>query len=89
MLLPILDKASKSPDPQWGKEELPYICFQIHNETYAYYKEQVIICSVADPDPGSGAFFTPGSGILDVQKVRIRDEQTRSYFRKIRNHYLG
>jgi hypothetical protein len=26
------------------------------------------MCSVADPDPGSGAFLPPGSGI------RIRDE---------------
>ncbi len=23
-------------------------------------------CSVADPDPGSGAFLTPGSGIPDL-----------------------
>jgi hypothetical protein len=28
--------------------------------------------SVADPDPGSGAFLTPGSGIQDEQKTRIR-----------------
>jgi hypothetical protein len=30
--------------------------------------------SIADPDPGSGAFLTPGSGI------RIRVEQPESYF---------
>jgi hypothetical protein len=30
--------------------------------------------NVADPDPGSGAFLTPpGSGILDGEKIRIRD----------------
>ena len=23
----------------------------------------IVCCSVADPDPGSGAFLTPGSGI--------------------------
>ncbi len=28
--------------------------------------------SVADPDPGFGALLTPGSGILDTQKVKIR-----------------
>ncbi len=55
----ILDKASKVPDPQWGKELLPYICLQIRSETYASYKSQVIIFSVADPDPGSGALFDP------------------------------
>ncbi len=24
-----------------------------------------LFCSIADPDPGSGAFLTPGSGIRD------------------------
>jgi hypothetical protein len=46
--------------------------------------------SVADPDPGSCAFFTPGSGIRDGQKVRIRirDEQPESYFRELRNLFF-
>ncbi len=33
--------------------------------------------SVADPDPGSGDFLTPGSGILEL------------YFRELRNNILG
>ncbi len=37
--------------------------------------------NVADPDPESGAFLTPGSGILD--------EQPGSYFLELRNHFLG
>jgi hypothetical protein len=37
--------------------------------------------SVADPDPGSGAFLTPGSG--------IRDEQSGSYFLELKNYFLG
>ncbi len=40
--------------------------------------------SVADPDPGLGAFLTPGSGIRDGRKSAsgsgIRDEQPGSYF---------
>jgi hypothetical protein len=32
------------------------------------------------PDPGSGVFLTPGSGILD--------EQPGSYFLELRNHFL-
>jgi hypothetical protein len=40
-----------------------------------------LTCSDADPDPGSGAFLTPGSG--------IRDEPFRSYFRELRNNFLG
>ncbi len=39
-------------------------------------------CSVADPDPGSGAFFTPGSGIRDPgsgwTEIRIRDKHPGS-----------
>jgi hypothetical protein len=30
-------------------------------------------CSVADPDPGSGAFFTPGSGIRVPGWVKSQD----------------
>ncbi len=40
-----------------------------------------VICSVANPDPVSGAFLTPGSG--------IRDEQPESYFLELRNHCFG
>jgi hypothetical protein len=45
-----------------------------------------LICSVADPDPGSGigCFLTPGFGIRDGRKSAsgsgIRDEQPGSYF---------
>jgi hypothetical protein len=45
--------------------------------------------SVADPDPGSGAFLTPGSGIRDGSKIRIRDEQPGSCFRELRNIFLS
>ncbi len=44
---------------------------------------RVLPCSVADLDPGSGAFMTPGSGI------RIRDEHFESHFRELRNNFLG
>jgi hypothetical protein len=46
-------------------------------------------CCVADPDPMP--FLTPGSGIRDGYKIgiRIRDEQPGSYFRELRNHFLG
>ncbi len=44
--------------------------------------------SVADPDPGSGAFFTPGSGMGKI-RIRIRDEQPGPYFREYRNIFLG
>jgi hypothetical protein len=46
---------------------------------------------LADPDPGSGAFLTPRSGIRDGLKVRIRirDEQPGTYFLELRNHFFG
>ncbi len=48
--------------------------------------------SVADPDPGLGAFLTPGSGIPDGRKSSsgsgIRDEQPGSYFLELRNHFF-
>ncbi len=45
----------------------------------------VVTNSVADPDPGSGAFLTPVSGI----RIRIRDEQPGSYFRELKNKFFG
>jgi hypothetical protein len=47
--------------------------------------------SVADPDLGSGAFFTPGSGMgrKSASGSGIRDEQPRSYFQELRNHFFG
>ncbi len=46
--------------------------------------DPILDASVADPDPGLGAFLTPGSGIRDGRKSasgsRIRDEQPGSYF---------
>ncbi len=40
--------------------------------------------SVADSDPGSGAFLTPGSrdGLKD--RSRIRDDQPESYFPELK-----
>jgi hypothetical protein len=47
--------------------------------------------SVADPDPESGVFLTPRSGIRDGLKIMIRipDEQPVSYFRELRNNFYG
>jgi hypothetical protein len=44
--------------------------------------------SLADPDPGSGAFLTPGSGLRDPGWVKSQD-QPRSYFPELRNHFWG
>jgi hypothetical protein len=45
------------------------------------------------PDPGSGAFLTPGSMVRYTEWVKnriwIRDEQPGSYFRELRNQFLG
>ncbi len=47
--------------------------------------------SVADPDPGSGAFLTPGSGIR-IGFFRISDPGSRipnPYFWELRDNFLG
>jgi hypothetical protein len=40
----------------------------------------------ADPDPGSDAFLTRGSWMVK-NKIRIRDEHPRSYFRELSNNF--
>jgi hypothetical protein len=47
-----------------------------------------LFSSVADPDPGSSAFQTPGFGIRDG-KIRIWDKHLGSYFRKLVKIFLG
>ncbi len=49
-----------------------------------------VFSSVADPDPGSGAFLTPGSGMgrNSASGSGIRDEQPGSYFLELRNHFF-
>ncbi len=46
--------------------------------------------SVADPDPGSGAFLTTGSGMGNKSGsgFGIRDEQPGNYFLELRNHFF-
>jgi hypothetical protein len=49
---------------------------------------------VADPDPGSRIrclfdpwIRDPGSGMDKILRIRIQDEQPRSYFRELRNYF--
>jgi hypothetical protein len=62
-------------------------------QVITYKSVQVIFllftCSVADPDPGSGAFLTPGSGMDKKSGSGIRNDQPGSYFLELRNHFLG
>jgi hypothetical protein len=46
--------------------------------------------SVVDPDPGLGAFLTPGSGMgrKSASGSGIRDEQPGSYFLELRNNFV-
>ncbi len=50
-----------------------------------------VLCNVADPDSGSGTFMSPGlgSGMGKKIRIRVRDEQPGSYFRELRNNFLG
>ncbi len=50
---------------------------ELHHDRFLFL---ILYSGVADPDPGSGAFLTPGS--------RIRDEQPGSYFLQFKNHFF-
>ncbi len=62
-------------------------CAQLQVDAMPWTGRDVVVrdgISVADLDPGLGAFLTPGSGIRDGRKSAsgsgIRDEQPGSYF---------
>jgi hypothetical protein len=54
---------------------------KISRYTFSLYRFAKSLPSVADPDPGSGAFLTPGSG--------IRIEQTGSYSYSLETIFWG
>ncbi len=45
----------------------------------SFHDLTTLFTSVADPDPGSGAFLTPGSGILNKFFSRISDPESQTY----------
>ena len=45
--------------------------------------------SVADPDPVSGAFLTPGFGIRGGEKSGIGHPVPGPYFRELSNNFWG
>jgi hypothetical protein len=53
----------------------------ISESCFAIFLDFFYVSSVADPDPGSGAFLPPGSGVRDGAMVGfgsgIRDKQTK------------
>jgi hypothetical protein len=51
---------------------------ELHHDRFLFL---ILYSGVVVPNPGSGAFFTPGSG--------IRDEQPGSYFLQLGNHFFG
>jgi hypothetical protein len=55
------------------------------------YCIRILTGSDADPDPGSGAFLTPGFGMgrKSASGSGIRFEQPGSYFLELRNHFFG
>ena len=48
-----------------------------------------IFISVADPDPGSGAFFTHGSGIRNVFFPDLGSRIPRPYFEEFFDNFFG
>ncbi len=71
-----------TPDNFKGLKK-PKICFvlylslmsliSVHVTLTVGRQESAVTCSIANPDPGSGAFLTPGSGIRDPVWVKNQD----------------
>ncbi len=62
----------------WEKDYHFYLC----EKAFMHY-------SVADPDPGSGAFLTPGSGIRNRFFPDLGFRIPNSYFREFSDNILG
>ncbi len=54
--------------------------FPIHSALKPVQYVCTVPCSVADPDPGSGAFLTPGSGIPDPKPIFLRGTVSYNFF---------
>ncbi len=52
-------------------------------------KPDIILTSVADPDPGSGAFLTPGSGIRNGFFPDLGSRIPRPYFEELFGNFFG
>jgi hypothetical protein len=66
-----------------GPVHLPEILSPAVSEVIRWAETIFALLRIRDPDPGFGAFLTPGSGI------RILDEQLGSYFREFRNSFFS
>jgi hypothetical protein len=78
---------------RWGQKGWGLFSFHLFIPFYFLLLKSFFVLlfkRVADPDPGSGGFLTPGSGIRDGLKVSgFRDEQPGSYFLELRKKYLN
>jgi hypothetical protein len=75
------DLHTKRGREEWG------VCVGVSAKQIFFGKEDnseliMHFYSVADLDPGSGAFLTPGSGMGKKIRIRIRDEQPGANFRE-------
>ncbi len=63
----------------------PFCCWSLLSLTSILFLALILLCgvlqlSVADPDPGSGAFLTPGSGIGFFRIPELGSRISNSYF---------
>jgi hypothetical protein len=56
------DSSEKARPPAWT-DRILWLGDRVQQTAYRSHMELMVGSSVADPDPGSGAFLTPGSGI--------------------------
>ncbi len=86
----VADSQDRSPSVGGRTRPVPWKPYR-DEETHIIVRQK-LTSSVVDPDPGSGAFLTPrsgafltpGSGMGKKIRIRIREEQSGSYFWELR-----
>jgi hypothetical protein len=92
------EEPSRPPSPKLLRLHVKH--FRKREVTYSegVFRLGLVASSVADPDPGSGAFWTRGSGMGKKSdpdpewvksRIRIRDVQPGSCFRELRKPFFG
>jgi len=73
----------------WAVDSTAILRFMLSFQFFHLNLTSLLNINVADPDPGSGVFLTPGFGSREGNQDPDRDEQPRSYFRELRSLFFG
>jgi hypothetical protein len=81
-------KAAETASWTWQPKGI-YLVFAKKKKNYSLNVKVLLMSSVADPDPGSGAFLTPGPGSGIRNRFFSRSRIPTPYFLKLSEKFLG